>query len=216
MVVKLKTKFGRAYIGNHGYYVVTSKKEGNHNKLLHRLIFEDVHKCTILDGVHVHHIDGNKTNNNSNNLELKYAFDHHRDHSTGNRHLLKDRKKMSEKKKGRSNPQSQTGYYRVHKENGKQYSKGFIWTYSVHESRIKETGHKIIYRCRRTSLKTLRDQVIKDGYEWKVVDQNKACASNVIENFSKNFIKYCKTKGYKTTQRIDIWCKENNIFDILV
>ena len=40
------TKFGRAYIGHHGYYVVTSKKEGNHNKLLHRLIFEDFYQKT--------------------------------------------------------------------------------------------------------------------------------------------------------------------------
>lgn len=63
----MKTKFGRAYIGNHGYYVVTSTKEGNHNKLLHRLVYEDAHG-KIPDGYHVHHKDGNKINNVLSNL----------------------------------------------------------------------------------------------------------------------------------------------------
>ena len=30
----LKTKFGNAKIGSLGYYQITSKKEGNHNKML--------------------------------------------------------------------------------------------------------------------------------------------------------------------------------------
>ena len=38
------TKYGIAKIHNTGYYRITSRKEGNNGKLLHRLIFEDVHK----------------------------------------------------------------------------------------------------------------------------------------------------------------------------
>lgn len=40
----MKTKYGNAKIGNMGYYVITSYKEGNHRKLLHRLIWEDFWK----------------------------------------------------------------------------------------------------------------------------------------------------------------------------
>lgn len=78
----LKTKFGNAKIKN-GYYHITSSKEGNYNKKLHKLIFEDYHKCTILPNVDCHHINGNKTDNTITNLTLMYHFDHSRYHNTG-------------------------------------------------------------------------------------------------------------------------------------
>lgn len=42
----LHTKFGNAKIDN-GYYRITSWKEGNNGKLLHRLIWEDFWKTEI-------------------------------------------------------------------------------------------------------------------------------------------------------------------------
>ena len=41
----IKTKFGNATLKN-GYYVISSCKEGNHLKFLHRLIFEDFYKLS--------------------------------------------------------------------------------------------------------------------------------------------------------------------------
>ena len=40
------TKFGTAKIYR-GYYIITSRKEGNHGKFLHRLIFEDFYKIKL-------------------------------------------------------------------------------------------------------------------------------------------------------------------------
>lgn len=38
---KLHTKWGTAKINSDGYYVITSRKEGNNGKRLHRLIARD-------------------------------------------------------------------------------------------------------------------------------------------------------------------------------
>ena len=42
----IDTKFGKATILN-GYYRITSTKEGNNNKSLHRLIFEDFYQSPL-------------------------------------------------------------------------------------------------------------------------------------------------------------------------
>lgn len=109
----MNTIFGKAYVGNHGYYVVTSKKEGNHNKLLHRLIFEKFYG-PIPKGYHVHHKDENKLNNCIMNLQILPKKQHHSQHSMGYVHTVENRKKMSDLKKGKSNTTNQTGYYRVY------------------------------------------------------------------------------------------------------
>lgn len=161
----MKTKFGRAYIGKHGYYVVTSSKEGNHNKLLHRLVYEDAHG-KIPDGYHVHHKDGNKTNNVLSNLELISESEHHKIHAHDYTPTFEDRKKMSEEKLGKSNSQNSTGYYRVYKEKNKSYAQGFSYTYEVDSSRLdgkKRTKKKI----RRKTIESLEEAVIKAGYEWR-------------------------------------------------
>ena len=40
----LYTKFGTARLNKLGYYLITSRSEGNNGKLLHRLIFEDFYQ----------------------------------------------------------------------------------------------------------------------------------------------------------------------------
>ena len=72
----IKTKFGNANISDEGYYRITSEKEGNRNKLLHRLIFEDHCKVTICPWAIVHHKDGNKLNNFPDNLEILSRREH--------------------------------------------------------------------------------------------------------------------------------------------
>lgn len=104
------TKFGKAVIDNKGHYRITSGKEGNHGKQLHRLIFEDYHKCTILKGIDCHHINENKTDNRISNLMLIPHSEHSRLHNTGDnnpkamkgRHLTEEhKKKISEANKGK-------------------------------------------------------------------------------------------------------------------
>lgn len=79
----IKTKYGTARLHHKGHYRITSSKEGNHGKFLHRVIYEDYHKCTILPFVDCHHKNGNKTDNRIENLELMYHNEHSKMHNTG-------------------------------------------------------------------------------------------------------------------------------------
>lgn len=70
-----ETEFGSAIIGNNGYLVVISSKEGNRFKTVHRLMWEK-YNDQIPEGYHIHHIDGNRLNNNINNLKLVSNSEH--------------------------------------------------------------------------------------------------------------------------------------------
>lgn len=78
----IKTKYGTAYL-DRGYYTISSSKEGNRGKKLHRLIYEDYYNTTIPKGMHIHHIDGNTTNNNPINLEMISGSEHNKRHNKG-------------------------------------------------------------------------------------------------------------------------------------
>lgn len=103
----MKTKFGNANINNGGYYQITSRKEGNHGKHLHRLIYEDYYKVSLLEETDIQHIDGDKLNNNIYNLIPLNRSKHIRMHKKGNtnmrghKHTEETRKKMSEARKGK-------------------------------------------------------------------------------------------------------------------
>ena len=56
----------RTYLNKDGYVVMTSDR---FTKYLHRVLAE-VKFGAIPAGYHVHHIDGNKTNNSASNLEI--------------------------------------------------------------------------------------------------------------------------------------------------
>ena len=77
----IKTKFGTARIDKKGYYYISSRKEGNNSKFLHRLIFEDFYQIKLPKNIHIHHDDGNKLNNNIWNLipmtKGEHTFVHH-------------------------------------------------------------------------------------------------------------------------------------------
>lgn len=61
-------------------------------KLLHRVIFEDFYKCDLddefPDGVRIHHIDGNRTNNEIWNFEPISASEHQRLHQNGEKNNM--------------------------------------------------------------------------------------------------------------------------------
>lgn len=66
-----------------GYLQFTSSEANgcNAGKLLHRVVAEWLIGRPIREGEHVHHIDGNKLNNDPNNLEVMKASDHVRLHA---------------------------------------------------------------------------------------------------------------------------------------
>lgn len=79
----MMTKFGNGHQRTDGYIQITS---GPHKgKLLHRLIYEEVYG-PIPKGYAIHHIDGDKTNNNPGNLMILTKSNHHRLHTSGVNH----------------------------------------------------------------------------------------------------------------------------------
>ena len=77
------TKWGRARIKHDGYYAITSKKEGNNQMRLHRLIWEDFYGKKIPEGYDIHHLDSNKLNNAVWNLQCVEKSKHIVFHNTG-------------------------------------------------------------------------------------------------------------------------------------
>lgn len=77
---KVKTPFGNASRNTNGRYRITSRKEGNKGKLLHRLIWEDFYGKPIPKGYEIHHKDGNPINNDIRNLQCCESFKHNRFH----------------------------------------------------------------------------------------------------------------------------------------
>lgn len=97
----MKTKFGNVKLNSKNYYVVTSGKEGNNGKFLHRLIWEDFYGCEMPEGYVIHHKNGNKLDNCILNLQLMKKDEHSRLHRLGNTHSMETRRKLSEIFKGR-------------------------------------------------------------------------------------------------------------------
>lgn len=172
----INTKFGivKEY---DGYQKVVSRKEGNHGKYLHRLIYEDYHKVTILDGIHVHHKNGNKTDNSISNLELISSSDHDRLHHNsksvgmhGKKHSTETKQKMSNAQKGKSKSKehclnmgrnrTQTGYYRVGIWKTNKLKQGWCYRYQY-----KDENNKTKSIC-SIDINTLKKKVIDKGLDW--------------------------------------------------
>ena len=126
-IATLHTKFGTAQVDEKGYYRIVSRKEGNRNKRLHRLIWES-YNGEVPEGMVIHHIDGNKTNNNISNLEALSKSTHTTLHNKGNNsrkgkpHSEETKKKLSDMQRGSKNP-AWKNYARITRngfKNGKQ------------------------------------------------------------------------------------------------
>lgn len=166
----IKTKFGSAKLNNKGYYMITSRVEGNNGKLLHRLIFEDFYHIDLNtefpDGVVIHHEDMDKSNNNIWNLIPMPHEEHMRIHMIGNEnpmcdgHLLDTCKKIS-------NAYTNTGLFRVYKYSDPTCKQGFIFRYSWFENNKRRV-------ISRVNLLKLKELVLSKGLEWVVLDEEKA------------------------------------------
>ena len=149
----MKTKFGNAILNNKGYYQIKSRKEGNHNKYLHRLIFEEFYG-EIPNGYHVHHKDENPSNNCILNLQLVKADNHRTIHHKGRR--LTDEHKL---KISNSLSNSNDNPFRVYKKKRKDCKQGFSWEYSYYEKGKRRYISSV-------NLQTLKDKVIAKGLLW--------------------------------------------------
>lgn len=175
----LHTKWGTAKVSE-GYYKITSGKEGNWGKRLHRLIWEDFYGCEVPKGYVIHHRDHNSLNNCILNLQLMRREDHIILHRTGKTHSEETKRKISETKKGKftaengnygwhlseetknkmSESKNTSGYFRVSKNKCKNCKQGFIWVYRYYV----DGKTKVISS---TNIEKLESKVKAKGLKWK-------------------------------------------------
>lgn len=171
MIPKIKTKFGTAKINKHGYYQITTRSEGNNNKYLHRLIYEDYHGVKLSKQDIIHHKDNNPLNNCILNLELMSRSDHNTIHKSGEgcsfydkhfvgelngmygkKHSLESCKKMSKSK-------NSSGYFRVCKKRNNSLKQGFSYVYYYYEGKRRRELSSV-------NIEKLKEKVLANGLEW--------------------------------------------------
>lgn len=100
MKFNVRTKYGTVTEKN-GWYYISSNEHGHRGKALHRVIYEDYHKCTLLPWANIHHRNFNKHDNRIENLQLLSASEHQKIHKAICRPSDEHRKAISNGLKGR-------------------------------------------------------------------------------------------------------------------
>ena len=182
MTTTIETKYGTARLNSHGYFWVMT--DDGTRKPLHRIIFEDFYRIKLPKNIHIHHVDGNKTNNEIWNLipltNKEHAGLHHKNKIVSD----ETRKKISEAQTGEKNnnyghlseqhslaiskSRTTTGFFRLTKETRKALKQGFTWRYKYYDE-----NDKIRY-LRNANLIKLYSMVLNKGLEWKILDLTKA------------------------------------------
>lgn len=119
----ITTKFGKAYYNGRNY-IIQNKNSKYHHKQLHRLIYEDYHKITLLPQAHIHHIDNNPLNNSIDNLIILSHSNHSKLH--GEQMSLNTKLKVSKAR-------NTSGYFRVCKLKDKRHPNSDSWRYLYRE-----------------------------------------------------------------------------------
>lgn len=171
MTTKLKTKFGNATLCNDGYYHITSRKEGNCGKKLSRLIYEDYHGVKLNTDTHIHHIDGDKSNDVIENLEALSNSKHHSHHMLGENNPNYNKEFDFNEKLEMSKKCGSSGIYRVTKTKAQGYKLGFKWVYQYFDENGKHVQISSI------DIHKLKQKVLDRGLAWVVLDEGKAKAS---------------------------------------
>ena len=186
----IETKFGKAYLNKDEYYQIKSGNKKYKGKLLHRVIFEDFYKIKLDEefpkGVHIHHIDGNRTNNEIWNLEPINPSEHQKLHQTGENNNMYGKKNRNmlgipcsiERMRSISKSKTITGFFRVYKKKNKIYSQGFQWCYHYYKDGEKRQTH-----ITSVDLLKLKKKVIEKGLEWFIIDEETAKSICVEHNY---------------------------------
>lgn len=178
-----KTIFGNVRLDKSNHYYISSRKEKNRGKFLHRLIYEHYHDVKIPKGMQIHHKNNNPLDNHVNNLEMLSQSKHMRHHANnmskehrekiskskmGEKNAMYGKPHSKEHRKKQSRAHTSTGFFHVHKSKDKSYKKGYKWSY---EYMLSNGKSKVITRA---SIFDLKKEVLKQGLEWEIVDENKA------------------------------------------
>ena len=156
----INTIFGNAKIGNRGYYVITSKKEGNNGKRLHRLIYERFWEVELPQQIDIHHKDGNRLNNCILNLEAMLNSEHHRLHNKGENYPMYGKEHSIETMRKTSKSRNTTGFFRVYKNKRNDCKQGFTFRYKYYDGEGKPKTINSV------DLDNLEEKVKDKGLPW--------------------------------------------------
>ena len=148
---KIQTKWGNASIKK-GYYTITSYKEGNYDKLLHQLIWEEHYGLKTPHNYIIHHINGNKIDNCIQNLQCVKLSKHISFHNKGKPHSHTHNLNISKSR-------NTTGYFRVSKHKTNKVNQGFVWQYCYYENGKQK-------KISRSNLNDLENEVKNRNLEW--------------------------------------------------
>lgn len=186
MKEKLITQYGNATLNRDGYFKLNTGK--HRGKLLHRVIFEDFYNIKLDEefpnGVHIHHVDHDRTNNNIWNLEPILPFEHQSMHQKGKNNNMYGKRNdymkgvpcSKQRMKNISKTRSRTGFFRVYPKKNKIYKQGFQWCYHYYKDGEKKQTH-----ITSVDLLKLKQKVLEKGLEWFIV--NEEIAKQVCDEF---------------------------------
>ncbi len=193
--VKIKTKFGNATLCNDGYYHITSRKEGNNGKKVSRLVFEDFYNIELPTDVHIHHVDGDRTNDNIWNLIPISSSEHSILHNKGISKNISTKSKISKNK-------TSTGFFRVIRSKAIENTTGYTWVY-----RVQNRSSDVFINS--SSLIILKQRVTSQGLDWFIVDEELAEKSKQLEIDYWNIRKQNNNSGiHNVYKHNDNTCKQ--------
>ena len=162
----LHTKWGTAKINDNGYYIISSSKEGYHNKKLHRLIYEEFYGVKLHSEISIHHKNENKLDNCILNLEAMLKSEHHKLHNSGGNNPMYSKHHSMESNINHSASQNNsTNYFRVTKQKNSTYKQGFAWNYKYYDESGNRKG------ITSSNLNKLKEKVLNRGLPWLKLDE---------------------------------------------
>ena len=187
----LHTKFGIAKVEK-GYYRISSSREKNYRKYLHRLIFENFYGIEVPKGFVVHHKDGNKLNNCILNLQLMREFDHLSMHHKGLKHSPESKMKMSKAKKGKyvgKDSHHYKDYYRVIKLGSPNRNQRYV---IIKDQKIIKSSTNPLFLS-EWFKKIFPDEKLENPFEhlgWGVVKKYRLRPGGYINGKKRYYIRY--------------------------
>lgn len=166
----MRTKYGVAKINPQGYYRITSGKEGNNNKMLHRLVWEDWYGKPVPKNCVIHHINNNKVDNRIQNLQcvpknVHDKFHRKMDNRFGENNPFHNKNHTLESNLQHSLKANTTGYFRVTTDKTRQGKLQYVYRYYENYKPKK---------LKSISLELLEQKVRAKGLEWiKLSDMEK-------------------------------------------